>query len=255
MRTVKLLIAFDGSGYCGWQRQKNGPTIQAEIEQALSVICNDDIVLHGAGRTDAGVHAEGMAAHFTTSSPVTAGNLLRGLNALLPDAIRILEATDRERDFHARYSALGKTYRYTIFTGPVMPPCRRLYVHHVPVDLDFTSIRACLDFLVGTHDFSSFEATGSRDRKNENGRGAVRTMYRTELYQYADSYVDLLFTGDGFLRHMVRNLTGTIIEVGKGKRNVEEFKRIFDYRDRSQAGTTAPACGLSLIKVHYSKAW
>jgi len=251
MRTVKLLIAFDGTEYCGWQKQKNGPTIQAEIERALSIICAADIVLHGAGRTDAGVHAFGMTAHFKTASRVTAENFTRGLNALLPPAIRIIEAADAAADFHARFSALGKTYRYRIYTGPVMPPCKRLYAHHFPHPLDLEPMQACLDHVVGTHDFGSFETTGSRDKSNENGRGAVRTIHGAELNQSGE-IIDLIFTGDGFLRHMVRNLTGTIIEVGRGKRSVDEFIRILDDKDRNRAGATAPSCGLSLIEVHYT---
>lgn len=254
MRTVKLLIAFDGTDFCGWQKQKNGPTIQAEIQRALSTMCNSDIVLHGAGRTDAGVHACSMVAHFKTSSLITGENFRKGLNSILPAAIRIINAEDMPDGFHARYSALGKTYRYTLFTGQVMLPCKRHYTHHVPHDLNIDAMRSSLKYLVGEHDFSSFEATGSRDKNNENGRGAVRTIFKTELTQSGDSLV-LTFIGDGFLRHMVRNLTGTIIEVGRGKLSREDFINILGYKDRSQAAATAPSCGLSLIAVHYKKAW
>lgn len=254
MNTVKLLIAFDGTGYCGWQKQKNGPTIQEEIERALSIICDRSIVVHGAGRTDAGVHALGMTAHFKTSSRVTVENFRKGLNSLLPDAIRIIEAHNVDAGFHARFSALGKTYRYTLFTGQVMPPCRRFYAHHVPHVLSGEAMSSCLDYLVGEHDFSSFETSGSRDKDHQHGRGAVRTMFRTVLNQSGE-YMELEFTGDGFLRHMVRNLTGTVIEVGRGKRSTNEFIRILRCRDRNRAGATAPACGLSLVKVHYLKDW
>lgn len=255
MRTVKLLIAFDGTDFCGWQKQKNGPTIQAEIERALSIICDARIVLHGAGRTDAGVHAFGMAAHFKTSSRVSGESFTRALNSMLPTAIRIMEAVDMPEDFHARFSAIGKTYRYTIVTSQVMPPCSRLYAHHVPLQLNVARMRACLDHLVGEHDFSSFEATGSRDKDDENGRGAVRTIFKAEIDDRSDESLHLTLTGDGFLRHMVRNLAGTIIEVGYGKRSVNEFIRILDYKDRTRAGATAPSCGLSLLTVHYFRDW
>ncbi len=255
MRTVKLRIAFDGTGYCGWQRQKNGISIQEEIERALSLICNTEIILHGAGRTDAGVHALGMTAHFLTSSRVSCIALQKGLNSLLPGAIRIIEASDQPAEFHARFSALAKTYQYTIFTGRVLPPHRRLYSHHLPFALDLQRMRQCLETLVGTHDFSSFETAGSRDRNNRNGRGGVRTIFEAGLIEPEDSYVQLVFTGEGFLRHMVRNITGTVLEVGRGKRSVEEFVGILGCRDRNKAGATAPSCGLSLVKVHYRKDW
>lgn len=255
MRTVKLLIAFDGTDYCGWQRQKNGLSIQEEIERALSTICNAEIILHGAGRTDAGVHALGMTAHFKTTSRVSCNALMKGLNSLLPDAVRIIEASDQQIDFHARYSALAKTYQYSIFTGKVLPPHTRFYTHHLPFQLDLSSMKDCLTKLVGTHDFSSFETTGSRDRNYTNGRGAVRTIFQAELHEPDDSNLQLIFTGDGFLRHMVRNITGTVIEVGRGKRSVEEFVQILRCRDRKRAGVTAPSCGLSLVKVHYQKDW
>ena len=255
MRTVKLLIAFDGTGYCGWQRQKNGLSIQEEIERALSIICNAEIILHGAGRTDAGVHARGMTAHFKTNSRVECIALEKGLNSLLPGAIRILEISDQPADFHARFSALAKTYRYTIFTGQVMPPDRRLYTHHLPFSLDLSIMEQCLDELLGPHDFSSFETTGSRDKNNTNGRGGVRTIYRARLIEPEEYIVQLQFTGDGFLRHMVRNITGTVLEVGRGKRTVEEFVQILRHKDRNLAGATAPSCGLSLVKVHYQKDW
>ncbi len=250
-----MLIAFDGTGYCGWQRQKNGLSIQEELERVLSIICNADTILHSAGRTDAGVHAHGMSAHFTTTSRVDCPALQKGLNSLLPDAIRVLESSDQPADFHARYSALAKTYQYTIYSGKVLPPDRRLYTHHLRYDMDLNTIKYCLSELVGTHDFSSFEAAGSRDRSYTDGRGAVRTIYRTELVEPEDSYLQMVFTGDGFLRHMVRNIAGTVLEVGGGKRSAEEFVEILRSKDRNRAGATAPSNGLSLLKVHYQKDW
>jgi tRNA pseudouridine38-40 synthase len=254
MRTVKLRIAFDGTGFCGWQRQKNGLAIQESIEHALSIICNSEIILHGAGRTDAGVHAAGMTAHFKTASRITTTALQNGLNSLLPKAIRILQADDAAADFHARFSALAKTYRYTIFTGRIMDPFRRLYTHHLPAPLCRETMRSCLIELIGEHDFSSFETSGSRD-KSRDGRGAVRTIYRAELIEQEKDYLQFVYTGDGFLRHMVRNITGTVCEAGRGKRSVEEFIAILESRDRNQAGATAPSCGLSLHEVHYMKDW
>ncbi len=255
MRTVKLLIAFDGTDYCGWQRQRNGRSIQEEIERALSIICASEIILHGAGRTDAGVHARGMTAHFKTSSRVTCEAFEKGLNSLLPGAIRILEVSDQPADFHARFSALAKTYQYTVYTGRVMPPERRLYTHHLPYPLDLPRIQSCLDELCGTHDFSSFETAGSRDKNHLGGRGGERTIFKAESEEREQHSLRLVLTGDGFLRHMVRNITGTVLEVGRGRRTLAEFVEILRCRDRNQAGATAPSCGLSLVKVHYQKDW
>lgn len=251
MRTVQLLIAFDGTDYCGWQRQKNGPTIQAEIEHAVSIICNSSITVHGAGRTDAGVHALGMSAHFQTASAVAGDKLIKGLNALLSPQIRVLEAIVRPDDFHARFWATGKTYRYSIFTGTIQCPMQRRYVTHYPCVLSPDFIQSSLEAITGTHDFASFETSGTRDRSIATGRGATRTIFKAQLEQPEPGLYHLFFSGDGFLRHMIRNLTGTIVEVGQGKRTVEQFKKILSSRDRQQAGPTAPAHGLTLISVDY----
>ena len=255
MRTIKLVIAYDGTNYSGWQKQKNAPTIQEKLERAVSMICNTETVVHSAGRTDSGVHALAMAAHFKTNSRVSCDDLQRGLNSLLPAAIRILAASGEPADFHARYSALAKTYRYTIFTGPILCPHNRLYTLHVPYQLSIAPMRDCLAKLIGEHDFSSFEKTGSRDKSRENSRGAVRTLFRAELEQPEPSIIHFNFTGDGFLRHMVRSIVGTILEIGSGKQTVEAFARILASKDRNKAGTTAASCGLHLVKVHYKQDW
>ena len=255
MRTLKLLISFDGTGYCGWQKQENGPTIQAEIERAVSMICNTPTIVHGAGRTDAGVHALGMTAHFHTSSRVDCESFSKGLNSLLPPAIRIIEVSDEKSSFHARFGALAKTYYYQIYTGPVICPTRRLYNCHVPFKLCCSTMHRCLKTLLGTHDFSSFETAGSRDKDNTGGRGAVRTIFKAELSEPEPEFIRLTYTGDGFLRHMVRNISGTIIEAGRGKTTAHEFAQILEARDRNRAGATAPPAGLTLLTVHYRKDW
>jgi tRNA pseudouridine38-40 synthase len=252
MRTVKLVISYDGTGYCGWQRQKNGPTIQAEIEHAVSIICDHSTTIHGAGRTDAGVHALGMSAHFQTLSRIHCKKLIKGLNALLPSQIRILEVADQPEDFHARYWATGKTYRYSFFTGAIQCPRRRLFESHYPSVLSSSAVNSCLQLVVGTHDFSSFETSGTRDKTITTGKGATRKIFRAQLEQPEPELYHLFFSGDGFLRHMIRNMAGTIIEVGQGKFTVNGFERIFESRDRRQAGPTAPAHGLTLISVDYS---
>lgn len=250
-RNIKLLIAFDGTDYNGWQRQKHDITIQGEIEKCLQRMTNCEVMLHGAGRTDAGVHAEGMVAHFITSRNIACEAFKKGLNSMLPYAIRILKAEEVEEQFHSRFWARGKHYEYSFFTGEVMPPTKRLYQLHTPFLLDFKAMESCLHFLTGTHDFSSFENSGSRDKKKESGKGAVRTIYTASLEnRSADSYA-FTFIGEGFLRHMVRNIVGTLLEVGKGQRTVEEFRHALESRNRSAAGPTAPPHGLQLKKVLY----
>ncbi len=251
MRTIQLLIAYDGTGYCGWQRQRSGPTVQADIEQALSTICNIPTALHGAGRTDAGVHALGMSAHFCTTSTIPCEKLVKGLNALLSRQIRILQADERDNGFHARFQATGKTYRYSFFTGSIQSPMQRIFVSHYPGTVSSPAIESCLKIITGTHDFSSFETSGTRDKHATCGRGAVRTIFSARLTRSEPELYHLFFAGDGFLRHMIRNLAGTIIEVGQAKRTPEAFAQILASRNRQQAGPTAPACGLTLVSVAY----
>ncbi len=252
-RNIRLLIAYDGGNYRGWQRQPQGETVQGELEKKLTLFCGEPISLHGAGRTDAGVHALGMVAHFhtTTAFPVVA--FFKGLNSMLPHDIRILDAEEAADDFHSRYSALGKTYRYDFFTGPVQLPSTRLYRAHLPGTFDPARVAAGLELLIGTHDFSSFECTGSRNKNIIAGRGAVRTLFQVSCFPQlgaADCW-SLRLTGDGFLRQMVRILAGTLIELGQGKRPPEGFAAILAAQDRSKAGPTAPACGLFLERLYY----
>ncbi len=252
-RRIRLTIAYDGTDFSGWQRQKHHPSVQEEIENRLSIITNEDIFLHGAGRTDAGVHAEAMVAHFDCNAAVTDSDFLRGLNAMLPGSIRILQAKSCELTFHARFSAIGKKYQYHLYTGPIQPPQLRLYSLHIKDRLDFQTIRLCLDFLEGKHDFSSFENTGTRDKSRTDGRGAIRTLYRTNLLLVDKNRGILEFTGDGFLKNMVRNMVGTLLEAGRGKITAEEFRSILLQKDRNAAGPTAPAHGLFLKEVYYEK--
>lgn len=250
-RTIKLTIAFDGTDFCGWQKQKNGVSIQAVLEEKLSIITNNNVTLHGAGRTDAGVHALAMTAHFHTQSNIDCMAMQNGLNSMLPESIRLTAVTDESPEFHCRYSAKAKTYFYQIYTGHIQPPTERLYTVHIPYSLNLEAMKNCLQLICGTHDFASFEATGSRDKTKENGRGAIRTILAAGLKETGPDTYQFEITGDGFLRHMVRNIVGTILEVGKNQRTVEEFKEIIDKKDRSAAGITAPAHGLYLQEIYY----
>lgn len=256
-RNIRLLLAFDGTAYHGWQRQSSDPTIQGEIEACLARMTGTAVTLHGAGRTDAGVHALGMVANFRTGTDIPCSGLVRGLNSMLAPDIRILDAIEAPSAFHSRFSACGKTYAYSLCTAPIQLPTRRLYATHVPRPLAAEQIRAALARIIGTHDFSSFEGTGSRDRdldaQDDDRRGAIRTLYHAEFLRLAaqpDGWV-FRFTGDGFLRHMVRNLVGTLLLVGRGKLTPENFADILARRDRTLAGATAPAHGLALEQVHY----
>jgi len=253
LRNIKLLISYDGTPFSGWQRQRNERTIQGEIEYCLSRMTREKIDLHGAGRTDAGVHAEGMVAHFTTSSAISCHDFMRGMNSMLPAAIRIFAVDEVDPAFHARFSATGKCYHYNIYTGKIQPPHLRLYSVHVVRRLHISAIKECLQLLQGTHDFSSFENSGSRDKSNLSGRGAVRTIYRADLIEAAPCQLTFQFVGDGFLRNMIRNFIGNLLEVGQKKLSVGEFNEILLAKDRTKAGATAPAHGLFLKEVFYER--
>jgi len=251
MRNIRLLIAFDGTGYCGWQRQQHGATIQGEIEDRLIRMTGEPVSLHGAGRTDAGVHADGMVANFHTAGTIPCPAFFQGLNSLLPPAIRILGVDEVRPEFHARFAATGKHYIYRLHTGAVLMPQQRHFCLHYPAAIDIRAVQTCLTLLTGTHDFASFENTGSRDKSLTDGRGSTRTLFTADLCQPDDNEYCFSITGDGFLRQMVRNLVGTLLEVGRGKRSVDNFEQVLLAKDRTAAGPTAPAHGLTLMEVFY----
>lgn len=250
-RNIRLLIAFDGTNYSGWQRQKKDPTIQGVIEEKISLMTNAAVVLHGAGRTDAGVHALGMVANFSVVSKIPLEGFRKGLNSLLPDDIRIIEACEESASFHARKNARGKTYLYRLTLGEFELPTERLYAVHMIGNFDLRAVRQAATYLIGEHDFSSFEAAGSRVQ-HDSGRGAVRRIFKAELLEGDGRRIDFEISGDGFLRHMVRNIVGTLLLVGKGKLTHKDFSQIIESKDRRNAGPTAPAKGLFLKEVFYS---
>jgi tRNA pseudouridine38-40 synthase len=251
MRNIKLLIAYDGTGFGGWQKQKNAVTIQGEIENRLSHMTAAPVTLIGAGRTDAGVHAQGMVANFHTEKTIPCAAFYKGLNSLLPPSIRILSAEDVPANFHARFSAKAKTYVYTIATGPILFPTERFFSLHVPYPLHFELISECLSIIIGTHDFACFEKPGSRDKNLNDGRGSTRTILEANFRQSTNHIFLFTITGDGFLRQMVRIIIGTILEVGRGNRSIENFQQTLRSKDRAQAGPPAAARGLFLQKIIY----
>ena len=250
-RNIKLLLAFDGTGYAGWQKQKSEKTVQGIIEDGIQVMTGEHCALHGAGRTDAGVHALGMVANFYTEADIPCQGFVKGLNSLLPQDVRVLDASDVSPDFHARRAAKGKTYWYDFVNGRIQLPTERLYTAYIPGILDFEAMKLGLACLVGTYDFSSFEGAGSRDPELP-GRGAIRTITEASLETIAALGIHrFVITGDGFLRHMVRNIVGTVFEIGKGRLAHSDMPAVLAAKKRGAAGPTGPAAGLFLKKIFY----
>jgi tRNA pseudouridine38-40 synthase len=270
MRNFKLTLAYDGTDFHGWQIQPGLSTIQGEITAVLRKVTQENIVLHAAGRTDAGVHAQGQVANFQTQSHLNAQEFQRALNALLPPAIRVLAAEEAGPDFHARWHAQAKTYHYRIWRGRVVPPFDWRYVLHYPFPLDGAAMAEAARHFEGEHDFTSFAAsTGSEDEDRE--RTPVREIFRSELRSIAvpgcetiasnrpavvGEPDELLFAvrGRSFLRYMVRKMVGTLIDVGKGRLALTDIPRLFELRDRSKSGPTVPPHGLCLVAVEYPEA-
>jgi tRNA pseudouridine38-40 synthase len=255
MRYFKLTIAYDGTDFHGWQIQANKPTIQGEIVNVLRRLTQENVVLHAAGRTDAGVHALGQVGSFRTQSALAAGEFQRALNALLPPTIRIADAEEVGPDFNARWSARGKIYRYRLYRGRVVPPMIWRYVLHYPFPLDEDAMRDAAARFVGVHDFASFAAsTGSEDDDKE--RSTEREIYSTELVRSADNE-ELVFTvrGRSFLRYMVRKIVGTLLDVGRSRLKPEDIDRLFEMRDRSKSGPTVPPQGLCMVSVQHEESF
>ena len=249
MRYFKLVIAYDGTDFHGWQIQANKPTIQGEIIGVLRRITQESVVLHGAGRTDAGVHAFGQIGSFRTQSTLSAVEFQRALNALLPQTIRIVNAEEVGPNFNARWSARGKIYRYRLYRGRVVPPMLWRYVLHYPFPLDEDAMRDAAARFVGIHDFTSFAAsTGSEE--DDNARSMEREIFSTELARSIDNE-ELVFTvrGRSFLRYMVRKMVGTLLDVGRGKLAPGDIDRLYELKDRSKSGPTVPSQGLCMVSV------
>lgn len=246
MRTLKLTLAYDGSAYVGWQRQANGVSVQQVVEEAFAPLMGSVApTVAGAGRTDAGAHALGQVASVNTEIEIAPLAVQRALNVRLPEDVRVMAVEEATPGFHARFHATGKAYRYRVITSQVMPPFDRNYAWHSPEPKDIDRMREAAALLVGTHDFASFQARGSFIRDT------TRTIHSLELRQEG-SEITLHCDGDGFLRHMVRGIVGTLAEIGTGLRPPSIIKDMIDARDRRAAGATAPACGLTLMEVRYA---
>ena len=245
MNHIKIVLQYDGSRYDGWQKQGNtGQTIQGKLEDVLEKLAGVPVEVRGAGRTDAGVHALGQTADFYIPDPISPSEVKSYLNRYLPEDIRILKAGQAGERFHSRLNAVSKTYRYVIETGEKKDVFQRKYVYGLGKRPDVEAMKQGASFLTGERDFKSFCAN------KKMKKSTVRTVYSIDIREEG-SRIILTFRGNGFLYHMVRIMTGTLIEVGLGKRPPEDIKRILAAANREEAGFTAPAEGLFLVKVDY----
>jgi tRNA pseudouridine38-40 synthase len=276
VRNLKLILSYDGSEFAGWQVQPRLATIQGTLASAIGRLTGENVLPQGSGRTDAGVHALAQVASFPTASPIPIDNWGKALNDILPASIRVLEVSEAAADFHARKSAQAKTYRYRMYRGAICPPFLARYVWHYPFPLQEDAMAEAAGCVLGEHDFTSFAAVdperverfeednrrgpfgfaqgwhGGPQKKVNDENINVRTIFSSAWTREGD---ELIYTvrGNGFLHHMVRNLVGTFLLVGKGTLSPADFRRILASRNRSAAGPTAPASGLYLVGVDYDQ--
>jgi tRNA pseudouridine38-40 synthase len=247
MRVLKFTLAYDGTRYVGWQRQADGESIQGLLEDALARFEGGPVTVHGAGRTDAGVHALGQVASASVTFTHPAATILRALNVQLPEDIHVVDIADAAPDFHARFSARSKTYRYQIRAGAVGDPFTRAFVWQLPDPLDVAAMTDAAAALVGRHDFAVFQSAGTEVAST------IRTIFRSEFSTTERSERLIIYevSADGFLRHMVRAIVGTLIEIGRGRRSAESMAQLVGRGTRAEAGATAPPHGLFLVSVDY----
>jgi tRNA pseudouridine38-40 synthase len=270
VRNLKLILSYDGADFAGWQVQPGRETVQGALASAIRRLSGENVLPQGSGRTDAGVHALAQVASFRTASAIPAENWMRALNDILPVSIRVLEVTEAAPEFHARKSARAKTYRYRMHRGAICPPFLARYVWHYPYPLEESAMVAAAGVIVGEHDFTSFAAVDtervgrmaaeedlwtsavptSNVRPTNVRPTNVRTIFSSGWTRQGEEMVYTI-RGSGFLHHMVRNLVGTFLLMGKGTVSLEDFGRILEARERTAAGPTAPASGLYLVDVEY----
>lgn len=261
MRNIRLILSYDGSDFFGWQLQPDKRTVQGVIEEALGVILEGSVRIYGSGRTDAGVHALGQVANFRTESKIELLGLKRGLNSLLPKDVRILDIGEAPEEFDSRRLATSRIYRYIIIRCEVALPFARNYAWHITDDLDVEEMRQAGSELIGTHDFSSFAGSEEIKGGEEDGRNSkskIREVLDLSIRNSAISqgaspgeFIEITVEANAFLRHMVRNIVGTVVDVGRGKMGAEKITDILEAKDRSVAGATAPPNGLYLVEVKY----
>jgi tRNA pseudouridine38-40 synthase len=270
VRNLKLILSYDGSEFAGWQVQPDRATVQGTLASAIGRLTGENVLPQGSGRTDAGVHALAQVATFQTAAFIPTENWVKALNDILPASIRVLEVSEADAGFHARTSARAKTYRYRMYRGAICPPFLARYVWHYPYPLDESVMTKAAAAVVGEYDFTSFAAVdpervermAAAETPNRGGHGGtqggaqsqetnVRTIYSSEWVRDREEFIYTV-RGSGFLHHMVRNLVGTFLLVGKGTLTPDDFHRILAARDRSAAGPTAPASGLYLVNVEYA---
>ena len=258
-RNLKLVLAYDGTEFAGWQVQPGLITVQGRLLDALARVTRENVVLHGSGRTDAGVHALGQVANFTTHSPIPAANLVIALNDTLPSSIRVLAAEEVAEDFHARKSARAKTYRYRIYRGAICSPFVSRYVYHHPWPLNEDAIVDAASSVLGQHDFTSFAAVdpdrlrriAEAEDDDDEAPSNIRTIFSSSFRQENEEFIYEV-RGNGFLHHMVRNLMGAFLLVGKGTMTARDISNVLTARNRSaNPSATAPASGLALVSVEY----
>ena len=250
MRNLKMILSYDGAEFAGWQVQPDAKTVQGTLASAIGRLTGEKVLPQGSGRTDTGVHAVAQVMTFVTSSSIPTENFVKALNDILPAAVRVLGVAEMPPEFHARHSARAKTYRYRIYREAICPPFLARYVWHYPYPLEERGMMRAAALVVGERDFTSFAAVDPE--RGQEGREAsnVRTIFASSWERVGE---ELIYTvrGSGFLHHMVRNLVGTFLLVGRGTLQVEDVTRILEARDRSAAGATAPASGLYLVGVEY----
>jgi len=257
VRNLRLILAYDGADFAGWQVQPGRTTVQGALASAIGRLSGENVLPQGSGRTDAGVHALAQVASFATASAIPPENWMRALNDILPASIRVLEVTEAAPEFHARKTARAKTYRYRIHRGTICPPFLARYVWHYPYPLEESAMIAAAGLVAGKHDFTSFAAVDAerleRMAGGDNSEPTVTNVRTIFSSNWARESEELIYTvrGSGFLHHMVRNLVGTFLLVGKGTVSHEDLSRILEARERTAAGPTAPASGLYLVNVEY----
>ena len=243
-RNIRLTLSYDGTRYHGWQYQPNAVTVQSVVQEAVEKIVDHDVKIVGGARTDAGVHAMGQVINFYTIKTIAENNLIRGINSRLPPDIRVIDAQDVARDFHARYSAKSKVYVYCILNRVCNSPFLSRYAYNVPHVLDVAAMRETVKTVIGKHDFSAFK------KKDEFYRNPVRAVLKATAVSRRDM-VYIVIEATGFLRYMVRNISGTLLLVGQGKITKSDFGAILESREREKAGPTAPPHGLFLKEIKY----